>query len=64
MHPSYLSGVERGVRNPTFSKLADLDEVLEVSVSTFSRPLTRRAASVALRPAPSRAGASARSCSY
>jgi ribosome-binding protein aMBF1 (putative translation factor) len=38
MHSSYLSGIERGVRNPTFSKLADLDEVLEVPVSTFSRP--------------------------
>jgi len=24
MHPTYLSGIERGVRNPTWSKLTDL----------------------------------------
>jgi transcriptional regulator with XRE-family HTH domain len=33
MHPTYLSGIERGVRNPTWSKLADLARGLEVSLA-------------------------------
>ncbi len=33
MHPTYLSAIERGISNPTFGKLADLAEVLEVPVS-------------------------------
>lgn len=33
MHPTYLSGIERGVRNPTWSKLADLAEALDVSLA-------------------------------
>jgi transcriptional regulator with XRE-family HTH domain len=31
MHPTYLSGIERGVRNPTWSKLCGLADALEVS---------------------------------
>lgn len=31
MHPTYLSGIERGVRNPTWSKLTDLAAGLRVS---------------------------------
>jgi transcriptional regulator with XRE-family HTH domain len=33
LHPTYLSGIERGVRNPTWSKLAGLARGLEVSVA-------------------------------
>jgi transcriptional regulator with XRE-family HTH domain len=33
MHPTYLSGIERGVRNPTWSKLADLARGLEVPLA-------------------------------
>jgi len=33
MHPTYLSGIERGVRNPTWSKLAGLAVGLDVSVA-------------------------------
>ncbi len=33
MHPTYLSGIERGVRNPTWSKLIDLAYGLEISVA-------------------------------
>jgi len=33
MHPTYLSGIERGIRNPTWSKLCSLAETLEVPVS-------------------------------
>lgn len=35
MHPTYLSGIERGRRNPTWNKLADLAEALEVPVSAI-----------------------------
>jgi transcriptional regulator with XRE-family HTH domain len=34
LHPTYLSGIERGVRNPTWSKLCALAEALGVPVST------------------------------
>jgi transcriptional regulator with XRE-family HTH domain len=33
MHPTYLSGIERGLRNPTWSKLTSLAEALEVPIS-------------------------------
>jgi len=33
MHPTYLSGIERGVRNPTWSKLTDLASGLEVPIA-------------------------------
>lgn len=36
LHPTYLSGIERGVRNPTWSKLAGLASALEVSLSTLA----------------------------
>jgi transcriptional regulator with XRE-family HTH domain len=36
MHPSYLSGIERGIRNPTWSKLCGLADALGVSVSTLA----------------------------
>jgi transcriptional regulator with XRE-family HTH domain len=35
MHPTYLSGIERGIRNPTWDKLASLAEVLQVPVSVI-----------------------------
>jgi transcriptional regulator with XRE-family HTH domain len=37
MHPTYLSGIERGVRNPTWDKVSDLAEALEVPVSVLAR---------------------------
>jgi len=36
MHPTYLSGIERGVRNPTWSKVCGLADALEVSVSALA----------------------------
>jgi transcriptional regulator with XRE-family HTH domain len=33
MHPTYLSGIERGIRNPTWSKLTAVAEALEVPIS-------------------------------
>jgi transcriptional regulator with XRE-family HTH domain len=32
MHPTYLSGIERGIRNPTWSKINDLARTLGVPV--------------------------------
>ncbi len=37
MHPTYLSGIERGVRNPTWSKLASLARALNVPVAEVAR---------------------------
>jgi transcriptional regulator with XRE-family HTH domain len=36
MHPTYLSGIERGIRNPTWSKLCGLADALDVSVSALA----------------------------
>jgi transcriptional regulator with XRE-family HTH domain len=36
LHPTYLSGIERGVRNPTWSKLCALAETLGVPISTIA----------------------------
>jgi len=36
MHPTYLSGIERGVRNPTWSKLCGLAVGLDVRVSQLA----------------------------
>lgn len=33
MHPTYLSGIERGVRNPTWASLNSLAEALEVPLA-------------------------------
>lgn len=33
MHPTYLSAIERGKRNPTWAKLNDLAEALEVPLA-------------------------------
>jgi transcriptional regulator with XRE-family HTH domain len=32
MHPTYLSGIERGVRNPTWEKITGLARALDVSL--------------------------------
>jgi DNA-binding XRE family transcriptional regulator len=36
MHPTYLSGIERGVRNPTWSKLCGLAQALGIPVSALA----------------------------
>jgi len=33
MHPTYLSGIERGLRNPTWSKLCGLADTLGIPIS-------------------------------
>ncbi len=37
MHPTYLSGIERGVRNPTWDKLAGLCQGLDVPIIEIAR---------------------------
>lgn len=37
VHPTYLSGIERGVRNPTWSKLCAIADTLDVPVATIAR---------------------------
>lgn len=60
MHPTYLSGIERGVRNPTWTKLCGLTEALGVTVSQLTRQaedecevaLAMREARARLKPGP------------
>ncbi len=35
MHPTYLSGIERGIRNPTWDKLASLADALDIPVAAI-----------------------------
>ena len=37
LHPTYLSGIEKGRRNPTWRVLAQLSEALEVRLSELVR---------------------------
>ncbi len=37
MHPTYLSGIERGLRNPTWRKISAVAEALEVSVPVLAQ---------------------------
>lgn len=44
MHPTYLSGIERGLRNPTWAKLCGLADALDVSVATLAVEVEEEAA--------------------
>jgi transcriptional regulator with XRE-family HTH domain len=37
MHPTYLSAIERGHRNPTWTKLCHLAQALDIEVSALAR---------------------------
>jgi transcriptional regulator with XRE-family HTH domain len=37
LHPTYISGIERGLRNPTWRSLARLCEALGVKISELAR---------------------------
>jgi transcriptional regulator with XRE-family HTH domain len=43
MHPTYLSGIERGIRNPTWSKITSLAQTLGVPVSAIVRTAEQEA---------------------
>jgi transcriptional regulator with XRE-family HTH domain len=47
MHPTYLGGIERGIANPTWRKVSDLADALDVSLSRIVQ-LTEEEAIVAL----------------
>jgi transcriptional regulator with XRE-family HTH domain len=36
MHPTYLSGIERGVRNPSWGKLSDLAHALDLPLERLA----------------------------
>jgi transcriptional regulator with XRE-family HTH domain len=44
MHPTYLSGIERGLRNPTWAKLCGLADALDVSVAALASQAEEEAA--------------------
>jgi transcriptional regulator with XRE-family HTH domain len=44
LHPTYLSGIERGERNPTWAKLGGLADALGVSVSMIAQAAEQIAA--------------------
>ncbi|MGH2905112.1 MAG: helix-turn-helix domain-containing protein [Solirubrobacteraceae bacterium] len=37
LHPTYLSAIERGLRNPTWGKLCSLARALDITISTLAR---------------------------
>jgi transcriptional regulator with XRE-family HTH domain len=41
MHPTYLSGIERGKRNPTWGKLCALADALGVPTATIAHEIER-----------------------
>lgn len=43
MHPTYLSGIERGRRNPTWHKLCGVAEALEMPMSAMTSHAEREA---------------------
>jgi transcriptional regulator with XRE-family HTH domain len=43
MHPTYLSGIERGRRNPTWLKLCGVAKALEMSMSAMTSHAEREA---------------------
>lgn len=43
MHPTYLSGIERGVRNPSWHKLCGLADALDVPLATLAREAEQEA---------------------
>jgi transcriptional regulator with XRE-family HTH domain len=51
MHPTYLSGIERGIRNPTWDKVSDLAEALGVPVSILAHEAEDRRIDEALHAA-------------
>jgi transcriptional regulator with XRE-family HTH domain len=36
LHPTYLSGIERGVRNPTWAKVCSLANALDIPISSVA----------------------------
>lgn len=56
VHPTYLSGIERGVRNPSWGKLRALADTLGVSVAVIAEEAEAARCPACGRPARDRAG--------
>jgi transcriptional regulator with XRE-family HTH domain len=54
VHPTYLSGIERGVRNPTWAKLCVLATALNVSITALARCAEAEATSPTVFARPDR----------
>jgi XRE family transcriptional regulator, regulator of sulfur utilization len=50
MHPTYLSAIERGHRNPTWAKLCGLAEALDIPVHSLVRVAEAEALGAAYTP--------------
>lgn len=37
LHPTYISGIERGIRNPTLLSIVNLADALDVNISALLR---------------------------
>jgi transcriptional regulator with XRE-family HTH domain len=50
MHPTYLSTIERGLSNPTWTKVCNLAEALDITVSALARVAEAEAYGAAYAP--------------
>ncbi len=54
MHPTYLSAIERGLRNPTWTKLCNLAEALDITISALAQVAEAEEFGAAFYPDPGR----------
>ncbi len=52
MHPTYLSAIERGLRNPTWAKLCGLARALNTTIAALARVAEAEAFGAAYYPDP------------
>jgi transcriptional regulator with XRE-family HTH domain len=52
MHPTYLSAIERGVRNPTWARLCGLTRALDITIATPAQVAEAEAYGAAYYPDP------------
>jgi transcriptional regulator with XRE-family HTH domain len=57
MHPTYLSAIERGLRNPTWVKVCDLAQALGITVSQLTQVAEAETCGAACYPDPGRRAA-------
>lgn len=50
MHPTYLSTIERGLSNPTWTKVCNLAEALDITISALARVAEAEAYGAAYAP--------------
>jgi transcriptional regulator with XRE-family HTH domain len=50
MHPTYLSAIERGLRNPTWAKLCGIAEALGITIAALARAAEAEAFGAAYYP--------------